>query len=99
MMNSIIKVEQLRDHFSGDKVPPRLTNHMRKLSRKKSSHASTRIEDNPLTEEQASQAIDDAKHHFLKPEEEVRNYYAALELLERRLEERSAISTDLLLEV
>ena len=80
-------------------MPPALSNHLRKLSRKRSSHASTRIEGNPLTEEQASRAIDDAKRHFLKPEEEVRNYYAALELLDTHAKRKHAIDLDLLLEV
>lgn len=99
MLQSILAIEQNRNLFPGSNMPPALSNHLRKLSRKRSSHASTRIEGNPLTEEQASRAIDDAKRHFLKPEEEVRNYYAALELLDAHAKEKRAIDLDLLLEV
>ncbi len=99
MLQSILAIEQNRSLFPEKSMPAALSNHLRKLSRKRSSHASTRIEGNPLTEEQASQAIDDAKRHFLKPEEEVRNYYAALELLDDCAKERRTIDLDLLLEV
>ena len=73
MLNSILAIEQCKTTFQGDRVPPRLSSRMRKNSRKKSSYASTKIEGNPLTEEQAEQALEDVHRHFLKPEEEVRN--------------------------
>lgn len=85
MLNSILVIEQCKTTFQGDRVPPRLSSRMRKNSKKKSSHASTKIEGNPLTEEQAEQALEDVHRHFLKPEEEVRNYYAALQIMEERL--------------
>ena len=51
---------------------------MRKNSKKKSSYASNKIEGNPLTKEQAIEVIDrDAHKHFLKPEQEIRNYFMA----------------------
>lgn len=99
MLQSILAIEQNRGAFPEKSIPPALSTHLRKLSRKRSSHASTRIEGNPLTEEQVSRAIDDAKRHFLKPEEEVRNYYAALELLDACAKKERAIDLDLLLKV
>lgn len=99
MLNSILAIEQCKGAFRGDRVPPRLSSRMRKNSRKKSSHASTKIEGNPLTEEQASRAIEDKHRHFLKPEEEVRNYYAALQLLDERLKQKAPLSLELVLEV
>ena len=48
------------------------------FDKKKSSYASNKIEGNPLTEKQANEAIDSDPHkHFLKPEQEVRNYFLA----------------------
>lgn len=42
-------------------------------------NSSNKIEGNPLTEKQANEAIDSDSHrHFLKPEQEVRNYFLAL---------------------
>lgn len=99
MLNSIIAIERCKTTFQGDRVPPRLSSRMRKNSKKKSSHASTKIEGNPLTEAQAEQALEDAHRHFLKPEEEVRNYYAALQVMEERLKQKASLSLDLLLEI
>ena len=99
MLTSILQIEQSRSSFQGVHVPPRLSDRMRKNSRKKSSHLSTKIEGNPLTEAQANQAIDDEHRHFLKPEEEVRNYYAALQFLSDNLEKEVPVSKKLLLAV
>lgn len=64
-------------------LPSMTKNRLRKNSKKKSSYASNKIEGNPLTEEQADEAIERDEHkHFLKPEQEIRNYFLALNLLE-----------------
>lgn len=99
MLNSILAIEQCKGSFQGERIPLRTSNRMRKNSRKRSSFASTKIEGNPLTEEQADRAIEDTHRHFLKPEEEVRNYYAALQLLEDRLGREEPLSLELLLDV
>lgn len=99
MLAYILDIEKCRGSFSGDRIPPRLSSRMRKNSRKRSSYASTKIEGNPLTVEQANRAIEDDHRHFLKPEEEVRNYYEALQLLDRHLKQQSPLSMDLLLEI
>ena len=53
-----------------------------KKLQEKSLYASNKIEGNPLTEEQANEAIDGDPHkHILRPEQEVRNYFRALNLL------------------
>ena len=99
MLNLIISIEGCRSRFTAKRVPASISARLRKNSKKKSTYASTAIEGNPLTEQQASEAIDSEKRHFLKPEEEVRNYYAALELLEGRLAENALFSKELILEV
>ena len=49
---------------------------------------------------QANDAMDrDVHKHFLKPEQEVRNYFLALNLLEEKLKVREPFSKKLLLEV
>ena len=68
-------------------------------SKKKSTFASNRIEGNPLTEEQANAAIDGSRRHYIRPEEEIRNYYAALEFLDEQLAQSTPFSTELTLEV
>ena len=80
---------------------PRLTfNKLRKNSKKKSSYASNKIEGNPLTEVQANAAVEADEHkHFLRPEQEIRNYFMALEYLEQELERKVPFSTELILNV
>lgn len=53
-----------------------------------------------MTEEQADEAIDrDPHRHFLKPEQEVRNYFMAFTLLEEKLKAKEPFSLSLILEV
>ncbi len=81
-------------------LPPITRNKLRKNSKKKSSYASNKIEGNPLTEKQAGEAIESDSHkHFLKPEQEIRNYYSALTLLEEKVKNKSPFSKELILEI
>lgn len=97
MLERIISIEACRQHFGNVKVSVALSNKLRKSSKKKSSHASTRIEGNPLTEQQSDAAIESSKRHFLKPEQEVRNYFVALEMMECFLKEHKVFSLELIL--
>ena len=75
-------------------------NKLRKNSKKKSSYASNKIEGNPLTEKQADEAIERDEHkHFLKPEQEIRNYFLALNFLEEKLKRKEIFSKEMILEV
>lgn len=97
IMGRILSIEECRHHFGDVKVPVALSNKLRKSSKKKSSHASTQIEGNPLTEQQSDAAIESTGRHFLKPEQEVRNYFAALGLMEQFLKEHRVFSLELIL--
>jgi Fic family protein len=99
ILNGILFIERAKTEFGGIRIPAGLSGKLRKSSRKRSSHASTKIEGNPLTEEQASAAIDSSKRHYLKPEQEVRNYFAALEHLDQCRAEKLPVSKDLILDV
>ena len=73
---------------------------MRKNSKKKSSYASNKIEGNPLTENQVDEVIEnDERKHFLKPEQEVRNYFLALNYLEEKAKSKELFSKELILDV
>ena len=98
ILKKLIQIEKNRDAMERTSLPVTLSNRLRKNTRKRSSYASNRIEGNPLSFEQAVQAIDSKNRHFLKPEQEIRNYYLALEMLDRKLEERKPFSLDLILE-
>ncbi|MCM1049634.1 MAG: Fic family protein [Clostridiales bacterium] len=104
LTNDILKrisaIDDNRHSLSTAAIPSVTINKLRKNSKKKSSYASNKIEGNPLTEKQSDAAIEsDAHKHFMKPEQEVRNYYMALELLEKKVKTNADFSKDLIMEV
>ena len=99
ILNSILDIEKNKDALNSVKLPVNLSNKFRKNTKKRSTYASNKIEGNPLTYEQADAAIESKSRHLLKPEQEIKNYYLALELLEKKLENKEPLSLKLLLEV
>ena len=100
ILKKISAIDENRFSLKTIELPQVTKNRLRKNSKKKSSYASNKIEGNPLTEAQANEAIEtDAHKHFLKPEQEVRNYFLALNLLEEKLKKKEPFSKKLLLEV
>ena len=91
ILKKISEIDEKRFSLSTIEMPPVIKNRLRKNSKKKSSYASNKIEGNPLTEKQANEAIDSDPHkHFLKPEQEVRNYFLALNFLEEKLKKKES---------
>ena len=75
-------------------------NRLCKNSKKKSSYASNKIEGNPLSEKQVDEVIErDERKHYLKPEQEVRNYFLALNFLEEKVSKKEKFSQKLILDV
>lgn len=100
ILKKISAIDEKRFSLSTIELPPMTKNRLRKNSKKKSSYASNKIEGNPLTEKQADEVIErDVHKHFLKPEQEIRNYFLALNLLEDKLKKREKFSKEMLLEV
>lgn len=100
ILKKISAIDENRFSIRTIELPQVTKNRLRKNSKKKSSYASNKIEGNPLTEAQANEAIERDEHkHFLKPEQEVRNYFLALNLLEEKLKSKTTFSKELLLEV
>ena len=100
ILKRITTIDANRFKLGTVELPPIKKNRLRKNSKKKSSHASTKIEGNPLTEQQVSEVIDRDEHkHFLKPEQEVRNYYLALQVLDEKLKKKEPFSKEMILEV
>jgi Fic family protein len=82
------------------KLPKSIASKLRKISKKKSSYASNRIEGNPLSEKQVDEVIErDERKHFLRPEQEVRNYFLALQFLEEKAKKKEKFSKKLILDV
>lgn len=99
ILYSILNIERTKEKLNNVEIPLVLSNKFRKNTMKMSSYASNKIEGNPLTFNEAINAIESTKRHLLKPEQEIRNYYLALELLNKKLDNMIPISLDLILEV
>lgn len=100
MLHYITKIEENRFRVADVKLPAVVMNKLRKNSKKKSSYASTKIEGNPLTQKQANEVIErDSHKHFLKPEQEVRNYFLALSYLEEKLKDKQKVTKKLIMDV
>lgn len=100
ILRRISAIDENRFSFNTIALPPVTKNRLRKNSKKKSSYASNKIEGNPLTEMQANDAIDRDDHkHFLRPEQEVRNYFMALTVLEEKLKHKEPFSKEMILEI
>ena len=91
-LNSVLEIEQNKFVFNSLTIFTNLLNRFREKAKIMSSYASNKIEGNPLTYEQAEIAINSENRHFLKPEQEIRNYYLALEFLDKKLEKKENLS-------
>lgn len=100
ILKYITEIDKNRYKVSEVSLPLAITNKLRKNSKKKSSYASTKIEGNPLSEKQVDEVIDcDERKHYLKPEQEVRNYFLALNYLEEKAAKKEPFSKKLILGV
>ena len=100
ILKYITEIDKNRYQVSSVKMSRSVANRLRKNSKKKSSYASNKIEGNPLSEKQVDEVIErDERKHFLKPEQEVRNYYLALNYLEEKAKKKEPFSGQLLLDV
>ena len=100
ILKKISAIDENRFCVRSINLPQMTKNRLRKNSKKKSSYASNKIEGNPLTEAQANEAMERDEHkHFLKPEQEVRNYFLALNLLEKKLKNKEPFSKEMILEI
>ena len=100
ILKYITEIEKNRFQVSSVKLSKSIANKLRKNSKKKSSYASNKIEANPLSEKQVDEVIDnDERKHFMKPEQEVRNYFLALNFLEKKIKKKEEFSKQLILDV
>ena len=92
ILKYITEIEQNRYKVSSIKLSQTVMNKLRKNSKKKSTYASNKIEGNPLSEKQVDEVIEnDERKHYLKPEQEVRNYFLALNFLEKKITKKGDI--------
>lgn len=96
----LTEIERYRFHVSSIPLSKTVVNRLRKNSKKKSSYASNKIEGNPLSLSQVDEVIERDEHmHFLKPEQEVRNYFLALTYLEEMAKLKEQFSVEMILSV
>ncbi len=100
ILKYITEIEKNRYKVSEVNLPRSVVSELRKNSKKKSSYASNKIEGNPLSQAQCDEVIEaDERRHFLKPEQEVRNYFLALQFLEKKAEKKEKLSKKLIIDV
>lgn len=100
ILKYITEIDKNRYKLSTVKLTRMVVNKLRKNSKKKSSYASTKIEGNPLSQKQVDEVIEnDERKHYLKPEQEVRNYFLALNYLEEKAKKKEKFSIKLILDV
>ena len=100
ILKYITEIDNNRYNVSSVKLSRSVANKLRKNSKKKSSYASNKIEGNPLSEKQVDEVIEcDERKHFLKPEQEVRNYFLALNYLDEMANKKEPFSKKLILDV
>ena len=100
ILKYITEIDKNRYKLSTVKLTGMVVNKLRKNSKKKSSYASTKIEGNPLSQKQVDEVIEnDERKHYLKPEQEVRNYFLALNYLEEKAKKKEKFSKKLILDV
>ena len=100
ILKYITEIEKNRYRVSTVKLSRSVAGRLRKNSKKKSSYASNKIEGNPLSETQVDEVIErDERKHFLKPEQEVRNYFLALNYLEEKAAKKERFTKELILDV
>ena len=82
-----MKIEALKEAINNLPITPRLLKTLRETARLKSTHYSTKIEGNRLTQKEVEQIIN-GKEHFaarVHDENEIKGYYAALEWCEKSI--------------
>ena len=100
ILDLILRIEENRYRIRSVDIPEIVLNRLRRDAGKRSSYHSNRIEGNPLTREQADAAIEsDGRKHLLRPEQEIRNYYLALNHLEKAASDGEGFSRKLILDV
>src|SRR5579863_3023909 len=92
--SALMRIEAVKQAIQTLPITPRVLANLRETARLFSTHYSTMIEGNRLTQEQVAQVIG-GEQHFPgreRDESEVRGYYAALDEVERIAKRREKVS-------
>jgi Fic family protein len=85
--SALMKIEALKEAIKSLPITPRLLKTLRETARLRSTHYSTQIEGNRLTQKEVEQVINGKERIAARAhdENEVKGYYAALEWCEKNL--------------
>ncbi len=85
IMNNILKIEQLKEQIKTLPVTPHLMASLRESAKLTTTHYSTQIEGNRLTQEEVIAVIKNRKNipQRQRDEKEIKGYYSALEYIEK----------------
>jgi Fic family protein len=92
--NHLMRIEAVRQAILSLPITPRVLANLRETARLFSTHYSTMIEGNRLTQGQVTQVIGEEQHFpgRERDEGEVKGYYAGLDELERVAQEQEAVT-------
>src|SRR5579863_10219360 len=94
MASDLMRIEAVKQAIHTLPITPRVLANLRETARLFSTHYSTMIEGNRLTQEQVAQVIG-GEQHFPgreRDQDEVKGYYAALDEVERMVKRREKVS-------
>ena len=94
--NNILKIEQLKERIKNLPVTPHLMASLRESARLITTHYSTQIEGNRLTQEQVIDVIKNKKFipQRKRDEDEIKGYYKAIQFVEKLATKKSLISEE-----
>ncbi len=92
--NDLMRIEAVRQSIQALPITPRVLATLRETARLFSTHYSTMIEGNRLTQQQVAQVIAEGQHFpgRERDQDEVRGYYAALDEVERLVKTGGSIT-------
>lgn len=94
--NNILKIEQLKEQIKNLPVTPHLMASLRESAKLITTHYSTQIEGNRLTQEQVIDVIKNKKviPQRKRDENEIKGYYKAIQFVEKLATKKSSISEE-----
>lgn len=94
ILNNILKIEQLKEQIKTLPVTPSLMASLRESAKLTTTHYSTQIEGNRLTQEEVVAVIKDKKTipQRQRDEKEIKGYYNALEYVEKLAQKRTFLT-------
>ena len=102
LTKKLLEIERHKEALHILPVTANLIASLRETARLQSTHYSTQIEGNVLTQKEVKEVVDGKKGHFPgreRDEREVRNYFRALEFVEGHLKQETEISEELIKQI